>query len=670
MGATPARIGAAARARRGSLLVAALPGGAPPPSQPAPGLQTWWGSPRRQTGKWCPLRSRPPAAAGTEGAAQGAGVRRTLAGQGARHMHVQRAAAAAAAPAPAARRRLRRARSNLLLCRRVHAPSCKRGPPRCQTRMPRPCRARAACISAPLSATDGGSGSGGGGRAQPWIFSPLPRGLFPPIWSPQAHMPVITTRFLGSVSRLAAARTATVRGRAACGHNARGVGGREALEGCDRLSGGAPSPGSCRRRAEGGCLAPSGGPRAPQPTLHRWMSSRRTRACRAPAGARPQDLDESACIFAEDRCWDTPPIDCSDSWRGPRRQLRASSRPFGVLACCARIGSSPSVSVGCLTPLLCHWHIGRDRPINLQHSRHAGGSHAPCTPGGAARPGLRARQRFGERQRRGHRGQGELRGPCRRCGAPTPTRSRAQGRLQPGPRASWAVQHAAMPPRRRRALHPPICKAGGRVAAPRRRPCRCPTTARPPPKRCPNPRCRSASPPRCSVAAPCRALRPPARTPATSSRTWQRGRRPPAAPCCRCALPCGHAGGLQRPAGRCPRRAARLRSPCWPSPPPHGPPAAPAPPRPRCRWSTAGLRTSAGRAAAGTCQCSSERTAAPCCACATPLAPLHAWPLEPRRHTPLPPVSLPRSLAHRAPAHPLAAPPQEVRRRDRLGRRD
>lgn len=37
----------------------------------------------------------------------------------------------------------------------------------------------------------------------------------------ETHMPVITTRFLGSVSRLAAARTATVRGLAACSDRGR-----------------------------------------------------------------------------------------------------------------------------------------------------------------------------------------------------------------------------------------------------------------------------------------------------------------------------------------------------------------------------------------------------------------------------------------------------------------
>ena len=48
-----------------------------------------------------------------------------------------------------------------------------------------------------------------------------------------AHMPVMTTRFLGSVSRWAAARTATALGRAAC--NASGI--RGPLELCNETGG-------------------------------------------------------------------------------------------------------------------------------------------------------------------------------------------------------------------------------------------------------------------------------------------------------------------------------------------------------------------------------------------------------------------------------------------------
>lgn len=126
------------------------------------------------------------------------------------------------------------AEPNSFLCS-ITAPCCKRAPPRCRTRKLHPCRqaeGQAALRISPgrtqaswRSKVDRALARMPTGSLPCDLRQPLP-GCLPQLWCLRsgwkAHMPVMTTRFLGSVSRLAAARTTTEWRPAGCrGHNAR-----------------------------------------------------------------------------------------------------------------------------------------------------------------------------------------------------------------------------------------------------------------------------------------------------------------------------------------------------------------------------------------------------------------------------------------------------------------
>ena len=155
-------------------------------------------------------------------------------------------------------------------------PCCRRAPPRCRSRTPRPCGTASTRVSSRQPGGSRGSerwsrgaaGSGAGAPHAP-LLPPQLWPVAPPLGG--AHMPVMTTRFFGSVSRLAAARTATVRGRAACsGTRGRQCAWSERSAGDQGRLGGLGGRRHCASRRPGAPISASAAPAAWQPDQCRW----------------------------------------------------------------------------------------------------------------------------------------------------------------------------------------------------------------------------------------------------------------------------------------------------------------------------------------------------------------------------------------------------------------